>query len=57
MIGIWSPGLIGKGGISGERCPGTRAESRPGVPGPIHCPGPASFRARSHQGPWAGPVG
>ena len=57
MIGIRAPGRIGKGGIRGERCPSTRAESRPGVPGPIHCPGSVGFRAWSHRGPWAGPVG
>ena len=57
MIGIRSLGRIEKGGIWGERCPGTRVGSRPSVPGPIHCPGPAGFRAWSHRGPWAGPVG
>ena len=35
MIGIRAPGRIGKGGIRGERCPGTQAESRAGVPGPV----------------------
>ena len=44
MIGIRAPGRIEKRGIRGERCPGTRAESPPGVPEPIHCPGPAGFR-------------
>ena len=64
--------LIGKGSIRvkrhlsvrahrerrrpGERCSGTQAESRSGVPGPIHCPGTAGFRAWSHRGPWAGLV-
>ena len=57
MIGIWVSGRIGKGGIRGEKCPGTRGESRPGVPGPIHYPRPAGFRAWSHRGPWAWPVG
>ena len=28
-------------GIRGARAPG---RSRPGVPGPIHCPGPTDFR-------------
>ena len=57
MIGIRVPGRIGKGGIQGERCPGTRAESCIGVPGLIHYPRSAGFRAWSHRGPWAGPVG
>ena len=57
MIGIQAPGRIGKGGIRGEKCSGTQAESRPGVLGPIHCPGPVGFRAWSHQSPWAGPIG
>ena len=45
MIGIRVSGRIGKGGIRGDKCPITRAESRPGVPEPIHCPEPAGFRA------------
>ena len=57
MIGIRALGRIGKGGVRGEKCPGTQAESRPGVLGPIHCPGPVGFRAWSHQSPWAGPIG
>ena len=44
--GIWALGRIGRGGIRGEKCPG--------IPRPIHCLGPASFRAWSHRGPWAG---
>ena len=44
MIGIRAPGCIGKGGIWGERRPGTRVESRPGVPEPIHCPGRLGLR-------------
>ena len=50
----------GHQGASEKEAPGirgTQAESRPGVPGPTHCPGPADFRAWSHRGPWAGPVG
>ena len=35
---IRAPGGIRRGGIQGKRCPGTWAESRPGVSGPIHCP-------------------
>ena len=35
MISIRAPGRIGKGGVQGKRCPGTRAESRQGVPRPI----------------------
>ena len=54
---IQAPGHIGKGGIRDKRRSGTRAESRPGVSGPTHCPGPARFRAWSHRGPWAEPVG
>ena len=57
MIGIRSLRRIGKGSMRGERCSGTRAESFPGVPGPIYCPRSAGFRAWSHRGPWAGPVG
>ena len=57
MISIRAPGCIGKGGVRGKRCPGTRAESRLGVSRPIHFPRPAGFRAWSYQGPWAGPVG
>ena len=59
MKGIQAPGRNEKGGIRGERCPGTRAESRPGAPGPIHYPGPAGFRAWSHRGPlgWVGWLG
>ena len=49
VIGIRAPGRIGKGGI--------RAKSRPGVPGPIHYSRLAGFRAWSHRGPWAWPVG
>ena len=30
---------------------GARADSRPSVPGPIHCPKSDGFRAWSHQGP------
>ena len=56
MIGIWA-GHIEKGGIQGERFPGNPAESRSGAPVPIHCHGSTGFRALSHRGPWAGPVG
>ena len=54
VIGIRAPRRIGKGGIWGERCPGTRVESRPGVLEPIHCPRPAGFKALSHRGPLYG---
>ena len=50
-------GASGKGGFRDKRRPGTQAESHPGVYGPIHCPGPADFRAWSHRGPWAGLIG
>ena len=50
-------GRFGRGSIRGERCPGTRGESRPGIPGLIHCPGSAGFKVWSHRGLWAGPVG
>ena len=45
MIGIWPPGRIEKGDIGGKRCPGTRAESRPSVPGLTHYPKLVCFRA------------
>ena len=40
-------GHLRRGGIRGERCPGTRGESRPDVPGTIHCSRPVVFRAWS----------
>ena len=50
-------GHIEKGDVRDKRRPSTRAESRPGIPGPTYYPGPVGFRAWSHRGPWAGPVG
>ena len=50
-------GRLGREGIQSERCMGTRGESRPDVPRTIHCPGPAVFRAWSHQGLWVGLIG
>ena len=57
MKGHPSARRLGRGGILGERCPGTQGESRPNVPRPIRCPRLAVFKAWSHRGPWTGPVG
>ena len=48
---------LGASGKEASEIRGAQAESRPSVPGPIHCSGPVGFRAWSNWGPWAGPVG